>query len=239
MRTKSTRRPALGTVKKSRETKSRTWLARNVRQVCDGGAHRFGSRRETVRSATSIPSLRSSPWILGAPHKGLVAAIVLMRAAVSALIGGRPRSRAAGEPRPVLTEATALPPQDRVGRHDDQSLPPAGPDSGQPNPQEAIHRAQSGPRHRSFVDGELLAQGEVLQGELAVAAAEEREESKQVEHEGDHQARILSGSELMINHLPTGWSFGEGQEWPSAARAVSPVPPSGHRLAGERIGKGI
>jgi hypothetical protein len=30
-----------------------------------------------------------------------------------------------------------------------------------------------------------------------------------------------------------------GCEHRSAARAVSPVPPSGHRLAGERIGKGI
>ena len=109
--------------------------------------------------------------------------------------------RAAGEPRPVLMESTALPPQDSVGRHDDQSLPPAGPDSGQPNPQQAIHRAQSGPRHRSFVHGELLTQGEVLQGELAVAAAEEREESNQVEHEGDHQARILSGSELIDQPL--------------------------------------
>ena len=109
--------------------------------------------------------------------------------------------RAAGEPRPVLPEATALPPQDRVGRHDDQSLPPAGPDSGQPHPQEAIHRAQSGPRRRSFVHGELLTQGEVLQGELAVAAAEERQESNQVEHEGDHQARILSGSELIDQPL--------------------------------------
>ena len=109
--------------------------------------------------------------------------------------------RPAGEPRPVLTEATALPAQDRVGRHDDQSLPPAGPDYGQPHPQEAIHRAQSGPRRRSFVHGELLTQGEVLEGELAVAAAEERQESNQVEHEGDHQARILSGSELIDQPL--------------------------------------
>jgi hypothetical protein len=36
----------------------------------------------------------------------------------------------------------------------------------------------------------LVAQGEVLQGELAVAAAEEREESKQVEQEGDHQVGL-------------------------------------------------
>jgi hypothetical protein len=35
---------------------------------------------------------------------------------------------------PVLAEASALPSQDGVGRHDEQSLPPAGPDSGQPDP---------------------------------------------------------------------------------------------------------
>ena len=129
------------------------------------------------------------------------------------------RSRPAGEPRPVLTEATALPPQDRVGRHDDQSLPPAGPGSGQPNPQEAIHRAQSGPRHRSFVHGELLTQGEVLQGELAGAAAEEREESNQMEHEGDHQARILSGSELIDQPLAHRMEFWRRTGLPTGARA--------------------
>jgi hypothetical protein len=30
----------VGTVKKSIETKSRTWWVRNVRQVCDGGVRR-------------------------------------------------------------------------------------------------------------------------------------------------------------------------------------------------------
>ena len=40
-RTKSTRKPAVGTVKKSRETRSRTWLARNVRQAWDGGVCRM------------------------------------------------------------------------------------------------------------------------------------------------------------------------------------------------------
>jgi hypothetical protein len=36
---------------------------------------------------------------------------------------------------PVLAEAAALPAQDRVGRDDDQRLPPAGPGSGQPDPE--------------------------------------------------------------------------------------------------------
>ena len=36
---------------------------------------------------------------------------------------------------PVRAEATTLPLQDGVGRHDDERLPPAGPHSGQPDPQ--------------------------------------------------------------------------------------------------------
>jgi len=35
------------------------------RRVCDG--RRFESSRETVRSAKSMPSFNSSPWILRAP----------------------------------------------------------------------------------------------------------------------------------------------------------------------------
>jgi hypothetical protein len=71
-------------------TRSRTWLVRNVRQVWDRGVCRFGSSRETVRSATSMPSFTNSPWILGAPHRGFAAAIRETRARISALTGGRP-----------------------------------------------------------------------------------------------------------------------------------------------------
>jgi hypothetical protein len=49
--------------------------------------------------------------------------------------------RPAGEPGPMLTEAAALPSRDGVGRHDHQSLSPPGPDSGQPNPEQAISLA--------------------------------------------------------------------------------------------------
>ena len=43
-----------------------------------------------------------------------------------------------------------------------------------------------GSGRRSFVHGELLPQGKVLDRELAVAAAEEREQTEQVEQESDH-----------------------------------------------------
>ena len=79
----------------------------------------------------------------------------------------------------MLAEAAPLPPQDGVGADDDEGLPPPNPDSGQPDPEEAIQRAKLAPGRRSLIHGELVAQGEVLEGELAVAAVEEGEESKQ------------------------------------------------------------
>ena len=47
-------------------------------------------------------------------------------------------------------------------------------------PDEPIASSQLCPRHRPLVDGELMAPGEVFEGELAVAIAQERREAKQV-----------------------------------------------------------
>src|SRR5207245_3380298 len=107
---------------------------------------------------------------------------------------------------PVLAETTTLPPQDGVGRHNDESLSPAGPDSGQRDPQQAISRAQLRPRHCSLVDRKLLAKGEVLKGELTMAAEEEGKAPKQVEHEGDHRAG-MPDQDRQINRLPGGWGL--------------------------------
>ena len=67
------------------------------------------------------------------------------------------------------------------------------------------------PGHRLLVDGELVAQGQVLQGDMAVSAAEEGKQSKQAEQEGDHRAEIFSGSAPPDQSLGAGWRFGEGQ----------------------------
>src|SRR2546422_7337872 len=40
-----------------------------------------------------MPSLRSLPWILGAPHRGLAAVILLTRALIAASTGGWPAGR--------------------------------------------------------------------------------------------------------------------------------------------------
>ena len=46
-----------------------------------------------------------------------------------------------GELGPVLAEATSLPPQDGVRRHDHERPPPSGPDSGEHDPEEPISSA--------------------------------------------------------------------------------------------------
>jgi len=58
-----------------------------------------------------------------------------------------------------------------------------------------------GSGRRSLVHGELLAQGEVLQGKLAVAAEEEGEEPKSGEQNDDHRAEIVSGPKLTDQRL--------------------------------------
>jgi hypothetical protein len=87
----------------------------------------------------------------------------------------------------VPSKTASLPTPDGVGSHEYEGLPPPGPDPGQPNPKQAIHRAQPGAAYRSLVHGDLVTQGEVLEGELAVAAEDEGEESKQVEQKSDHR----------------------------------------------------
>ena len=88
---------------------------------------------------------------------------------------------------PVLAEAAPLPSEDGIRSHDSQRPPPPGPDSGQGGPEQAVSRAELWAGQRSLVDGELLAQGQVLESELAVAADEEGKEPQQVEYERDHE----------------------------------------------------
>jgi hypothetical protein len=67
---------------------ARTWLVRNVRQVCDGGERRLGINREAVRSA---PRRRAPEFAMdsGGP-RGFASVIFVTRAVISALTGGRP-----------------------------------------------------------------------------------------------------------------------------------------------------
>src|ERR1700732_360453 len=68
------------------------WLARKADQRVAGSPRR-GTRRRyraTLRSETSKPGFKSSPWILGAPQSAFSAAKRRIRVRISSLIRGRP-----------------------------------------------------------------------------------------------------------------------------------------------------
>src|SRR5258708_21118546 len=81
----------VGTVKKSIETVVFTWFSRKVRHVCEGGLRRRTMYLLTLVSPTSMPSLRSSPWMRGAPQSGFSRLILRISLRISFDTGGRPR----------------------------------------------------------------------------------------------------------------------------------------------------
>src|ERR1700730_19008887 len=68
---KSRRNEIVGTTNISIAAIPSAWLRRNVLQPWDGGSRRLTMYLATLVCPISTPSLRSSPWIRGAPHSGL------------------------------------------------------------------------------------------------------------------------------------------------------------------------
>src|SRR5262252_1822919 len=93
--TKSTRKVAVGTVKKSKAIRSLAWFFRNARHACDGGrrGRSMSMYFDTVACDTVRLSFSSSPWIRGAPQSGLARLIRQISSRSSVLIAGRPRRR--------------------------------------------------------------------------------------------------------------------------------------------------
>ena len=105
---------------------------RRAVSAASGAAGRRCARPRRCRAS----GVRHGFW--GRPRGDWPRPFVLTRALISALTGGRPAGGPAGERGPVLAEAAPLPPQDGVGSHDHEDLPPACPHPGQPDPEEAI-----------------------------------------------------------------------------------------------------
>src|SRR5712672_3285991 len=66
---------------------------RNVFQPWDGGPLRLAIYLATLVCPISMPSLRSSPWIRGAPHSGLAMLISRISSRISGATVGRPPRR--------------------------------------------------------------------------------------------------------------------------------------------------
>src|SRR5947199_8770647 len=73
----------------------------------------------------------------GAPHKGLAWRMRRIRSRMFAATSGLP-GKAAGFPRPMPGESSAVPTEDRVGLNHLETSPPTGPESVQHNPQQPV-----------------------------------------------------------------------------------------------------
>src|SRR5262249_19731801 len=69
------------------------WFRRNVFHPCEGGPLLRAIYLATLVWPISMPSLRSSPWILGAPHNRLARLISRISRRISSGTVGRPRRR--------------------------------------------------------------------------------------------------------------------------------------------------
>src|SRR5215467_5789147 len=67
------------------------WLRRNVFHPCEGGPLLRTIYLATLVWPISMPSLRSSPWIRGAPHNGLAMLISRISRRISNNTVGRPQ----------------------------------------------------------------------------------------------------------------------------------------------------
>ena len=85
-----------------------------------------------------------------------------------------------GLPSPIELEALAVPGEDGRGLHDDEAGAPVGPAAGQRHPEDSVPASESWPGDGALKDRELMAQGEVLERQVAVAADKERKEPEQV-----------------------------------------------------------
>ena len=73
----------------------------------------------------------------GAPQSGFAVAMRMTNALISVSTVGRPPVEQP-ESLAQYSRNRRLPSQDGVGRHDHEGLPPPGPDSGKPDPEEAV-----------------------------------------------------------------------------------------------------
>ncbi len=90
-------------------------------------------------------------------------------------------------PSPVEPKPASMPPEDRVGRDDDDRVPPAGPEATEPRPEQPIDGPQSRSAARlSLQDRQLMPQRGVLDLERRPAPQARTTRGEEDETDGPH-----------------------------------------------------
>ncbi|OKO66807.1 hypothetical protein AC630_41300 [Bradyrhizobium sp. AS23.2] len=109
-----------------------------------------------------MPSLRSSPWILGAPHNGLAMLISQISRRISNSTVGRP-PRFRDFQRQYALKPARCPTDDGIGLHNRQRLDGIRHQTIQPNKDQAIHGTEGhSRRHMPSLDVKLMTKDQDL-----------------------------------------------------------------------------
>ncbi len=144
----------------------RRWLAMANHVLGDGGLGNGDAKLYKLAVHAG-----SSPKRIGAAH-------VADQLAYSGRDGWASGTTSPTLPCPIAPEAGAVPPDDRLGFHDDEDPLPISPDSAQKHPETAVDIREPRTFHRTIEDGELLAKSEILESQLATSLERRDERAK-------------------------------------------------------------
>ena len=123
------------------------------------------------------------------PQSGFSWAMVAINSRTSTLNRGRP-SCGPGAPPPIEPPTLAVPADDGLRPDEDQMPPPIPVEPAGEHPEEPVPAVQSWAAPGSEGDLELLAQEEILEKEVVLAAEASRKLAEQEPEEGEHRIRI-------------------------------------------------
>ena len=102
------------------------------------------------------------------------------------------RPTSAALPCPVALEPGAVPPDNRLGFHDEENAVPVRPGSAQEHPEAPVDIREPRPLRRTLQDGELLPESEILKRQRA-ARCESRDE--RAEKQPNHDRIVMPAGE--------------------------------------------
>ena len=107
--------------------------------------------------------------------------------AVDARPARAPRAR---PPSPEQAEALAMPANHGVGLHDNEDICPPRPEPAKRDPEESVRDRQPGPRPPLREDGDLLTEGEVLEGDVDATTEKRAEAVREEDDVLNHETRM-------------------------------------------------
>jgi len=120
-------------------------------------------------------------------------------------------------PRPILPKARSAPARHRVGPDDDQRLLPPRPEVTEREPEEPISRPHPRSRPLGREDGELLAEGEVLDQKVGPRRCDTSEPSQDDGDSGEHRDRMVGCRGGVNDATGPDWRY----DPPNANRSLS------------------